>query len=156
MRLVKDYMKRKVISVKPADSIFKVAEILSKHHISGAPVVRKGRVVGVITESDIIKFMKLDLSKSHADLLTEPYALSVVILMLINDQLDVKKQLEKMSKIKVEDFMSTDVISIEPDDGILDASKLLDKYDIDRLLVIKKGSLVGILSRCDLIKSLLD
>ncbi|MBI2547089.1 MAG: CBS domain-containing protein [Candidatus Aenigmarchaeota archaeon] len=149
-------MKRKVISVKPADSIFKVAEILSKHHISGAPVVRKGRVVGVITESDIIKFMKLDLSKSHADLLTEPYALSVVILMLINDQLDVKKQLEKMSKIKVEDFMSTDVISIEPDDGILDASKLLDKYDIDRLLVIKKGSLVGILSRCDLIKSLLD
>lgn len=156
MKLVKDYMKRKVITVKPTDSIFKVAETLSKHHISGTPVVRKGKVLGVITESDIIKFMKLDLSKTHTELIAEPHALSIVILALIKDHLGVKKHLEKMSKIQVKDFMTRDVISVKPDENILDAANLLEENHIDRLPVINKGRLVGIISRCDLIKALID
>lgn len=156
MKLVKGYMKRKVIRVKPKDSIFEVAETLSKHHISGAPVVNNGRVVGIITETDIIRFMKLDLSRNHSELVAEPHALSVVILTLIKDQLGVKKQLEKMSKIQVKDFMTRSVISVSPEENILEAATLLDKYHIDRLPVIKKGKLVGIISRCDIIKALLD
>ena len=156
MKLVKDYMKRKVITVKPTDSIFKVAETLSKHHISGTPVVNKRRVVGIITETDIVKFMKLDLSKNHTELMAEPHALSVVILALIKDQLGVKKHLEETAKIKVKDFMTREVISIPPDENILEAAALLDKHHIDRVPVIKKGKLVGIVARCDLVKALLD
>jgi len=156
MKLVKDYMKRKVITVKPTDSIFKVAETLSSHHISGTPVVKKRKILGVITESDIIKFMKLDLSRTHTELMAEPHALSIVILALIKDQLGVKKHLEKMSKIQVKDFMTRDVISISPDENILEAANLLEENRIDRLPVIKKGRLVGIISRCDLIKALVD
>lgn len=156
MKLVKDYMKWKVITAKPTDSIFKVAEILSKHHISGAPVVHKRKVIGVITETDIVKFMKLDLSKAHAELMTEPYALSVVILALIKDQLGVKKHLEGMSKIQVKDMMSKNIISVGPDENILEAATLLDKHNIDRLPVIRKGNLIGIIARCDLIRALID
>ena len=123
MKLVKDYMKRKVIIVKPTDSIFKVAEILSKHHISGAPVVNKRKVSGIITETDIVKFMKLDLSKTHTELIAEPHALSVVLLALIKDQLGVKKQLERMAKINVRDFMTREVISVSPDENIIEAAK---------------------------------
>jgi len=156
MKLVKDYMKRKVITVKPTDSIFKIAEIMSKHHISGTPVVNKRKVIGIITETDIVKFMKLDLSKTHTELIAEPHALSVVILALIKDQLGVKKHLERMSKIKVKDFMTKEVISVPPDENILEAAALLDKHHIDRLPVINKGRLGGIISRCDLIRALLD
>ncbi len=156
MKLVKDYMKRKVVTVKPTDSIFKVAEALSKHHISGAPVVNKRKVVGVITETDIVKFMKLDLSKTHTELVAEPHALSIVILALIKDQLGVKKDLERMSKIKVNDFMTRDVISVSSNENILEAANLLDKYNVDRLPVINKRRLVGIISRGDMIKALLD
>lgn len=156
MKLVKDYMRRNVITARPTDSIFKVAAKLSKRHISGVPVVSKGRLVGIITESDIIKFMKLDLSKTHTELMSEPHALSVVILTLIKDQLGVKKQLEKMSKIKVKDFMSKDIVSTSPDENILEAANLLDHNHIDRLPVIRKGKLVGIISRCDLIEALID
>jgi len=155
MKLVKDYMKRKVITVKPTDSIFKVAGLLSKHHISGTPVVNKRKVIGIITETDMVKFMKLDLSKTHAELIAEPHALSVVILALIKDQIGVKKHLERMSKIRVKDFMTKEVVSVSPDESILEAANLLDKNHIDRLPVINKGRLVGIIARCDLIKALL-
>ena len=155
MKLVKDYMKKKVITIKPSDSIFRAAHILSKHHISGAPVVKNKRVLGVITEADMIKFMKLDLSKTHTELMTEPHAISVVILALIKDQLGVKERLERLSEVKVKDFMAKNVISIDPDENILEAASLLDKNQIDRLPVIKKERLVGIISRCDLIKALI-
>ncbi len=156
MKLVRDYMRKKVIKVKPIDSIFKVASILSKHHISGAPVVNRHKVIGVITEADIIRFMKLDISKTHTELAAEPHALSVVILALIKDQLGVKKHLERMSKIQVKDLMAKDVISIASTENILEAATLLDKYQIDRLPVINKGKLVGIIARYDLIKALVD
>ena len=156
MKLVKDYMKKKVISCRQADSIFKVASILSKHHISGMPVVKNKRVLGVITEADIVRFMKLDLSKTHTELMAEPHALSGVILTLIKDQLGVKKQLERMSRIKVKDLMSKDVISIKPDENILEAATRLDQNQIDRLPVVRNGKLVGIIARADLIRALVD
>lgn len=154
MKLVKDYMRKRVITAKPTDSIFRVASILSKHHISGVPVVNGRKVVGVVTEADIIRFMKLDLSKTHAELMVEPHALSVVILTLIKDQLGVKKHLERMSRIKVKDLMSKDVISIQPSENILEAANILDRYQIDRVPVISKGRLVGLIARCDLIRAL--
>lgn len=156
MKLVKDYMKRKVITAKLTDSIFKIAKVLSKHHISGVPVVSKGKVVGIITETDIVKFMKLDLSKTHAELVAEPHTLSIVILTLIKDQLGIKKHLERMSKIKVKDFMTRDVISVSPNENILEAATILDQNHIDRLPVINRGKLIGIIARCDLIRALVD
>ncbi|MEM5797667.1 MAG: CBS domain-containing protein [Candidatus Aenigmatarchaeota archaeon] len=149
-------MKTKVYKIRPTHSIFKAAEMLSKYHISGAPVVRGEKVVGIITESDIIRFMKLDLSRTHSELVGEPHTLSVILLALIKDHLNVKKHLKELSKIRVKDFMTKDVISISPEESIIEAANLLEKHNIDRLPVIKDGKLVGIISRCDLIKALLD
>ena len=154
MKLVKNYMKTKVRKVRPTHSIFKAAELLSKYHISGAPVVRGNKVVGIITETDIIRFMKLDLSKSHSEFAAEPHSLSIVLLALIKDHLDVKKHLEQLSKIRVKDFMTREVVSVSPDENIIEAANLLDKHHIDRLPVIDGGKLVGIISRCDLIRAL--
>ncbi|MBI1978903.1 MAG: CBS domain-containing protein [Candidatus Aenigmarchaeota archaeon] len=156
MKLVKDYMKSKVRKLRPTYSIFKAAEILSKYHISGAPVVRGNRVVGIITETDIIRFMKLDMSKTHSELAAEPHALSVLLLSLIKDHLDVKKHLEELSKIRVKDFMTKGIVSISPNESIIEAANLLEKHSIDRLPVIESGKLVGIISRCDLIRALVD
>ncbi|MBI2543520.1 MAG: CBS domain-containing protein [Candidatus Aenigmarchaeota archaeon] len=155
MKLVKKYMKKKVLTVKPSDSIFKAASALAKHHISGAPVVKGNKVVGVISETDLIRFMKLDLSRTHSELAMEPHALSIVLLALIKDHINMKKELKKMSKIQVKDFMSRDVISVPSDENVIEAASILDKHHIDRLPVIDKGRLVGIISRSDLIKSLI-
>ena len=156
MKLVKDYMKSRVRKVRPRDSIFKAAEILSKYHISGAPVVTGKKVIGMITEADIVKFMKVDLAKTHSEIASEPHSLSIILLTLLKGEIDMKHEIERMSKLLVKDFMTKDVISISAEENILEAASLLDKYQIDRLPVIDNGRLVGIVSRADLIKALLD
>ncbi len=155
MKLVKDYMRKKVVTFKPNDSIFKVAKGLSKYHISGVPVVKGRKVVGIISESDIIKYMDLKLPEDEVRM-EEPHLLSILILSLVKDHLEFKKELEKMAKIKVKDLMSKDVVSIEPDENIVEAATVMEKNHIDRLPVLDRNKLVGIIARADLIRALIE
>ncbi len=155
MKLVKDYMKKKVIFFKPDNSIFDVAQILSKCHISGAPVVEKHKVVGVISETNIIEYMRLNISTKRADS-AEPHILALLIASLAKDRMGIKNELERLSKIKVKDLMSKNVISICSKENILEAATVIEKNDVERLPVVDDGKLVGIITRADLIKALID
>jgi acetoin utilization protein AcuB len=50
-------MTRKVITVTPDTPIYETARLMLEHKIGGLPVVEDGRVVGIITESDIFKMV---------------------------------------------------------------------------------------------------
>ena len=51
---LKDLMIKDPISVEPDDEIEIAALLIYKHKIGGMPVIEKGKVVGIITESDIL------------------------------------------------------------------------------------------------------
>ena len=156
MKLVRDYMKKKVVTFKPNDSIFTVAKMLSKHGISGAPVVRSRKVVGVISKSDIIRYMRLKMPEENASMLHEIHALSILMITMIKDHLEFKRELLKMSKIKVSELMSKDVVSISPQENIIEAATMMERHTVERLPVIDRGRLVGIIARSDLIRALIE
>lgn len=154
MKLVRDYMKINVISLDPETSIFDAAKIFSEHNISGAPVVENGKVVGVISVTDIVRFMKMKLPKS--EIYPESHALALIISNLVKEQIEFRRWIERISQTKVRNLMSTDVISIQPDKSILEAVNIMEKNDVERLPVIEEGKLIGIISRADLIRALID
>ena len=54
--LVKDYMSKEVITFHKSDSIFEAKRIMLEKKISGAPIVNKsGKLIGIISESDLMK-----------------------------------------------------------------------------------------------------
>jgi acetoin utilization protein AcuB len=53
-RYVSDYMTSSVITVSPHTPVEKAARIFRRHHIAGLPVLRGNRLVGIITESDVL------------------------------------------------------------------------------------------------------
>jgi CBS domain-containing protein len=147
---VKEIMKKKVIYFSPSDSIFKVAKIFSQRNISGAPVVENGKVVGVISETDIIKFIRMKFPSSIAT-----PQLSLLILNFLKNTFGFREEVKKVSKLRVKDLMSKKVVSISPKASILEAAEKMEKFDVQRLPVIEKGKLVGIISRADLVKTLI-
>lgn len=153
IKRVKDYMSKKVVKFSAEDSVFKVAKILSKKNISGAPVVKKGKLIGIISESDIVKFMQMKLPSLSAG---KPPFLSLIFASLIRDHLRFKKELKRISRFKVENVMSKNVITISPEETILEAATKMAKHDVNRLPVVKNGKLIGIISRADLIRALLE
>ncbi|MCW1969106.1 MAG: CBS domain-containing protein [Anaerolineae bacterium] len=50
-------MSRKVYTVLPSSTIRDAASLMLQHRISGLPVLSAGRLVGIITESDIFRLL---------------------------------------------------------------------------------------------------
>ncbi len=156
MKKVRDFMNTEVICFSPDDSIFKVAKVFSEKNISGAPVVEKGKVVGIISISDIVKFLGMKLINAEVSQIP---SLSLLLLNFIKtgkEFLGFKKEMERISKTKIKDVMSKKVISIHPDASLVEAACLMEKHDVNRLPVIENDKLVGIIARADLIKALVE
>jgi len=95
-----------------------------------------------------------------ADIIShEPQSLSFLLLNLVKmgkDYLDFKKELERISKLEVRHMMSKDVVAIKPDSNLQEIAEIMDKNDVNRLPVIENNKLIGIISRADLIKALIE
>jgi CBS domain-containing protein len=163
MKKVKDYMSKRVVYLRPDDTIFKAAKIFCKKGISGAPVVDSGtnkRIVGVISESDVVRFMGTKICNVKNFLSDLAYqSLSIMFLQFINmgkNHLRMRKKFDKLVKIRVKDVMSKKVVSVSPEDSIFDAAEKMDSKKVNRLPVVKKRKLVGIIARADLVRALCD
>lgn len=162
MTKVRELMSKKVIFFKPEDTIFRAAKVFCTKKISGAPVVEDAktkRVIGVISESDIVKFMGTSLCGEEK--LAGDFTYQSLTLLFFNfirmskNFLSAKKEITRISRIKVKDVMSKTVISVSPETNIFDAASKMDMHDVNRLPVIDKGKLIGIIARADLLKALL-
>ncbi len=132
--LVKDYMKTDVLTVEEEDSFNSVVNLMKENRIRHVPVVRKGKVVGIVTESDI--------KKASASPAT---TLSVYELNYLLD------------RIRVKDIMTADVISAQPDMTLEDAAMTMREKRIGGLPVVdRKNNLVGIITLTDIVDQFLD
>lgn len=53
----KDIMTTKLMTISSKENIFRAAHLMQKKHIRRLPVVDKGKLVGLITETDVVKAM---------------------------------------------------------------------------------------------------
>lgn len=148
-------MTKKVFTLTPEVSLIEAAKLLAKNKVSGAPVVKDGKLVGIISTSDILKAIEKKIKVKESKV-PDIHLLAIILLFSIKDALQYTKHLEKIVKIKVKDVMSKDVYSISPNDTILKAAEIMEKYDINRLPVVEKGKLVGIIARADIIRALVE
>jgi len=156
MKKVEEFMNKNVVYLSPDDNIFDAAKKLCKSDIAGAPVVKDDKVVGIISISDIIKFIDIKMGKLPK---VEFPGLSWVFLALIKMQklhMDLRKELEKATRSKVREVMSKNVITASPSMSLIEAANLMEKHDINRLPVVIDGKLVGIVARADLIRALVS
>ncbi|UCD03402.1 MAG: CBS domain-containing protein [Candidatus Aenigmatarchaeota archaeon] len=128
---VKDIMVTDVVTLSPEDTFFDIVELFAEKKISGAPVVDGSRIVGLVSESDIMEFV------SKKDMIT------------MIDKED--KAMKDKASMKARDFMSKRVITVQPNDDLGKVIKLLDEKDINRVPVVDKKKIVGIITRADVV-----
>jgi CBS domain-containing protein len=139
---VREIMTKDVIAVAPKTTIREAAQLMVDHGISGLPVVNDdGRMVGIVTEGDLILRQKPERKVPWWDLSLGPGE-------------ELAREYQKAHGTTVAEVMTRAVLSIGPDLPIESAADLLDGHRIRRLPVIEDGRLVGIVSRGDLIKTL--
>ena len=150
---VKEAMNTEVITCKPDDPLSKLVELFKKHHISGIPVVENEKVVGIVSETDMLKLFKVPEVSSDMFLPSPLEIIEMPIRGVIRFE-EFKKSLEDIHMKPVRDIMKKKVYSVSPDNSLEDASDMMVKHRVNRLPVIEKGKLVGILVRSDIIQGL--
>lgn len=140
--LVKDVMTTDVITVQKYDSVLAVADILASRNISGIPVVDKqGKVVGIITQADILSVVGIRKDRTFKDLLKH----------MLGEPLP-----ERKSGDIVGDVMTSPVLTTTPETNIAEVVRIMDEKKIRRLLVVDADNkLAGIISRADILKAVL-
>ncbi len=132
--LVKNYMQTKVLTVQEDSTFEDVIQLMKRHKIRHVPVVREGKVVGFITESDVRRA-----SASPAS------SLSVYELNYL------------LEKIKVRDIMTPEVVTASPDMTLEEAALIMRNHKFGGLPVVEEdGRLVGIITLTDIVDVFLD
>jgi CBS domain-containing protein len=121
---VASHMTRDVTIASPTDTIQKIYTMILESGFSAFPVVKKKRIVGLISRRDLIRTRR------------------------------VQSIIARHAHTTIEEVMSKDVVTISPDEPIGSAAELLVKHDVSRLPVIDGDRIVGIVDRHDVLKGL--
>jgi len=149
---VKDIMTRDVITFQPDKTLHYALETFTKKDISGAPVVEDGKLIGLITELDIIKVLDIYMPKIHFTSVPQ-FFLVLAGLKSKRKTTELKKKIMAASKLRVDDFMTKQPVVIDKKADIMEAARLIDTYKVNRLPVIEDEKVVGILTRNDIIRA---
>ncbi|MGN1044853.1 MAG: CBS domain-containing protein [Candidatus Methanomethylophilaceae archaeon] len=150
---VRDIMTTQVITLLGTDTVKDATITLAVDNLSGAPVVDDDfHLVGIISECDILKLIvkfedRLNIENPVLHLLAFPMDAKI-------EDPRLKSAAERFSEMKVADLMIKDVITTTPDAEIVDVLRIMIEKDVNRVPVLEKGVLVGIVTRGDIIFSI--
>ncbi|MFZ5453412.1 MAG: CBS domain-containing protein [Thermodesulfobacteriota bacterium] len=144
MLTARDIMTTEVITTTPATPVSQVAALLDQHRISGVPVVdQEDRVVGVITQSDLV---------ARAQDLELPPTISLFDLRLVLETPShFKKRLEKMLGTTVGEVMSPEPQVVLPETPLNQIADLMAKKKVHTIPVLDGDKLIGVIGKIDLI-----
>lgn len=146
----KDIMTTNVKVAKETDTIQDIANILITEKIGGVPVVNEeGKVVGIISETDIMK------KEKYVNPLEYITFLQGVI--YLNDFKKMEHDIKDIAAIQVKDLMSKEVIKVHEDDTFDDIANIMIKKSVNRVPVVDQNDKIkGIICRYDIIKSMYE
>ena len=146
MNTAADIMTANPVTVTPGTTLRDAAKLLLDGHFNGLPVVEGGKLVGMLTQSDIISMDKK--VKSPGFFLM----LGGYIPVQIPGQLS--RDLQRMAATTVGEIMSPDPFTITPQTTTEEIADIIVEKRYYSLPVVEDGKLVGIVGMEDMLKRL--
>lgn len=143
---VKDIMTNNVVTCDVATPVNEVAKKLVDNNITGMPVVDGEKIVGIITEADLI----MQKAKIHIP----QYVQILDSYLYLEDPSEVETELKKITGMTAREVMTSKPITIGSADSVSDLATLIEENHINPIPVVDNDKLVGIVSRADIVKLL--
>lgn len=132
--LVRNWMSKDVITVNVNDPIIDAMKLLKHNDIGRLPVMQKGKMVGIVTDSDLKRARASD---------AVPF--------------EVHELLYLLSKIKIDEIMSKDPVTVPPDYTVEETAQVLLENKISSTPVVDvHDQVVGIITQNDLFRALIS
>jgi CBS domain-containing protein len=119
---VVELMNKNVVTCHPTEKLNIIVNKLELFNIAGMPVVEKGKLVGIVCQSDILKGLKTG----------------------------------ALQELSVKDVMVKNVVFVSPTESAVVVARLMVEKHINRIPIIENESVVGIVTRGDIIKAVAE
>ena len=149
---VREVMTKEVVTVAPDALVKDAALILAEKDISGMPVIEGDRVVGIFSEVDVLRSIKT--TKKDLRLIFPSVSSLGIAFQEDITQREILDAYEEIGNRTVREVMSKNVMTVEPDMPLNEAIVKMVQGEINRLPVVDKNLLVGIVTRGDVIRGL--
>jgi CBS domain-containing protein len=142
----KDVMSDGVMSVSADATVFEAASLLVNAEVSAMPVVDEdGAMIGIVSEADLLDRGAADGSIHRNGLLKQ-----------LADQITSAGAFVHANSQHVTDVMTKPVVCVEEDAPLCDIVRLMLDTGIKRVPVRRGSTVVGIVSRVDLVRALIS
>lgn len=136
-------MTRPVVTVTPGATILEAANIMLQRHISGLPVVgATGKLVGIVSEGDFVRRSEIDTQRKRGRLLK----------LILGPGRAATDFVHEHGR-KVSEIMTMDPLTITEDTSLEEIVKTMENSNVKRLPVMRGETLVGIVSRANLLQA---
>jgi len=136
-------MTQSVITIKPETTIVEAADIMLQRHVSGLPVVDdSGKLVGVVSEGDLIRRSEIGTQRKRGRLLK----------FILGPGPSANDFVHEHGR-KVSEVMTTSPLTITEDTALAEIADLMERYNVKRLPVVSGDTVVGIVSRSNLLQA---
>jgi CBS domain-containing protein len=127
----------------PEETVEGAIKLFAESGISGAPVVEDGRLVGIVTEGDLI-FRDADIrAPGFLDILGG--------LIPLGSWDEYRKEALKSAGVTVDEVMTRELITISPDASLAEASTVMADQRVKILPVAEGDALRGVITRMDIL-----
>ena len=141
----RDLMSTSPCVVPPETPVAALAELLAARGISALPVVdAAGTAVGIVTEGDLIRRLADGVSSGMQWFLGQ-----------FRSSSRLAGRFAKAHGATARDVMTTDLATVGEDATAGEIARLMERRGIRRVLVLRDGALVGLVSRADLLRAVL-
>ena len=147
--LVRQIMSPDPVTVAPDASVEDVVRLLREHELPGLPVVdADGGLLGIVTESDLV------IADDEGDLHLPHYVELFGGFVFLEPLRRYESRLQKAAAATARDMMTADPVTVEADDAVRKAARLIADSGHNRLPVVEGGRLVGVITRVDVLGAL--
>jgi len=138
-----DIMTRDVVTATPDTPVAELIRLMLARHIGAVPIVDGDRLVGIVTESDLIRRPELHTERRHFRWL-----------WLFRTPASLAEEYVQSHGRHAGEVMAPDVVTVQDTTPADEIAALMERHGIKRLPVLRNGRLAGIVSRTDLMRAL--
>lgn len=148
MLRAQDIMTKNPVTLRPTDDVTTAARIMLERRINGLPVVDEaGRLVGVITQSDLV-------AQQKALSLPSVFTLFDGFVPLASLE-RVETEMKKITAMTVAEAMTANPVAVAPGAPLEQIASLMVDRQYHTLPVVEGGRLVGVVGKEDVIRTLI-
>jgi len=126
---VRDVMSRKMVTISETDTLSTVEDIMTFGHVRHMPVVRAGKLVGVVSERDLLRASLSNLTEFASE-----------------------ERRAFLHVVEIARVMSAPPIVIDVDASIEEAARVMAEHKIGCLPVMEHENLLGLVTETDVLR----